>query len=159
MLHRLLILLLVVLLLSACSDQDKPPQTPRAEEARAVVAPQSNARRSGGELLERVSTVLDGYQAYRGQLPQNLQDLDQGGYMFDSAYLAEILPEGAELYLSLSADKGDTRMWLQQTAQGPVLSRTLADAHLAELTVEELRALQGKWQELARVGRLAQVRL
>ncbi len=144
---------------------DKYPETDQAKEAKLALE-QAELRQqyvlfkhNGGAVLERVSTVLSGYRAFSGKLPASLQDLDAGDYMFDSKYLAEVLPEGAELYLALDPAKGETRMWLQQTGQQQVLSRTLDNAQLADLKLEELNGLKAKWQEIASVGRLTQVKL
>lgn len=144
---------------------DKYSKTKQAEQARAAILlvkrHQQSAlfKRSASLVFKRVRTVLDGYQAFSGKLPLRLQDLDSNGYMFDSAYLAEILPEDVALYLELAADKGATRMWLLKTGQEQILSRNLATPQLKALTVDDLQALQAKWQEIARVGRLTQIKL
>lgn len=144
---------------------DKYPKTKQAEEAQvAIVQLERDQRfvlfkRSTGQVLERVSTVLDGFQAYSGKLPLSLKALDAGGYMFDSAYMAEILPDGAVLYLELAGDKSATRMWLQQEGFEQVFSRTLVNPQLDNLNPADLQVLKSKWQEVARVGRLTQVRL
>ena len=138
------------------------PQTEQAEEAQGVIEKLKGQQRyaqSAVLVFERVSTVLVGYQAFTGKLPQSLQDLDTKGYMFDSGYLEEILPEGAELYLTLAAENDATRMWLQQSGQEQVLSRTLVSTQLENLKVDDLQALKTKWQEIAKVGHLTQVRL
>ena len=88
-----------------------------------------------------------------------LQDLDSDGYMFDSAYLADILPQDVVLYLELGADKETTRMWLQKTGEEKILSRNLVDSRLNDLDAADLQALKSKWQEIAKVGRLTQVQL
>lgn len=144
---------------------DKYPETKQAEEAKLALA-EAKVRlqrvlfkRNAGAVLERVSTVLNGYRAFSGKLPANLKDLDADGYMFDSQYLADVLPEGSALYLTLDSSNGETRMWLQQTGQQLVLSRTLSDEQLADLKLEELTGLKAKWQEIASVGRLTQVKL
>ena len=144
---------------------DKYPKTKQAEQAQAATLRVKRHqqyvqyKRSSGLILERVSTVLEGYQAFTGKFPLKLQDLDSGGYMFDSAYLADILPDDVVLYVELGADKTATCMWLQQTGQEQILSRNLAGSQLKDLSLAELQALQAKWQEIATVGRLTQIQL
>lgn len=154
MLRLLLTIILSVCLFTACSDSN---------QGKAVtVVPQKKSpplQQSSEKIFERVASVLDGYQAFSGKLPLKLQDLDSGEYMFDSAYLADILPQDVVLYLEFSADKGATRMWLQQAGQEPILSRTLADPHLEKLSAADLHALKARWQEIAKTGRLTQVKL
>jgi len=149
-----LTLLLTAFLLTACSDnkQDKV-QTDS-------VKPQTTSfQQDSSKIFERLVTVLDGYQAFSGKLPLNLQDLDSGGYMFDSAYLADILPQDVALYLELASDKAATRMWLQKSGEEKVLSRTLMNPHLQQIETKDMQALKSKWQEIAKVGRLTQVHL
>ena len=151
-----LIFFLGLFLLAGCSDNSTDKEvSPSPAELKA----QLQFKEKAGLFLERMSTVLDGYQAFSGKLPATLKDLDSGDYMFDSAYLAEILPEGADVYLVLSAEKSTTRIWLQQEGQSQVLSRTLVSPQLENLKVDDLQALKSKWQEVARVGRLTQVTL
>lgn len=156
MFRLLLAVLLTALLLSACSDT-KPDKA--ATDAAPHQAQPTAFQQNSAKLFERVTTVLEGYQAFSGKLPLQLQDLDAGGYMFDSAYLADVLPQDVLLYLELSANRGATRMWLQQAGQDQILSRTLADPQLQKMTVDDLQALKASWQEIAKVGRLTQVKL
>lgn len=153
----LLTLVFAVFMLSACSDnkQDKTvtpaPVAPRPQ----ILSAQQNA----DKIFTSVQSVLSGYQAYSGKLPLKLQDLDAGDYMFDSKYLAEILPEGFDLYLALAAEPDATLMWLQQPGENIVLSRSLAAPQLSEVRVEKLKALTESGQVVARVGRLTQIQL
>ena len=49
--------------------------------------------------LDRVALVLNGYREMLGTAPTSLAQLDNGSYMFDSNYIAEIPPEGFTYYL------------------------------------------------------------
>lgn len=143
---------------------DTYPQTPQAETAlQAIIGLQRQRadlfKSDVAKALERMSTVLDGYQAFAGTLPSNLQDLDAGGYMFDSQYLAEILPAGAQVYLALDAEKLRTQMWFQQAGYAQIFRRSLGNALLTDVTLVELDDLKSKWQEVAKVGGLTQVKL
>jgi len=143
---------------------DAYPQTPQAETARQAINRLQRQRdeqfkSDAAKVLERMSTVLDGYQAFAGTLPLNLQDLDAGGYMFDSQYLAEILPAGAQVYLTLNAEKLGTQMWFQQAGQAQIFQRSLANDLLNDVSPAEFDALKSKWQKLAKVGGLTQVKL
>lgn len=141
------------------------PEMAQAEEAKAALqrlreAQQQKAfKRAGAEVLDRMTTVLSGYRAFSGKLPQSLADLDQDSYMFDSNYMAGILPEGAELYVALGATPEDTQLWLQQDGQAQVLWRTLTSQNLSYLSAEELKTLKTSWREVAKVGHLTQVKL
>ena len=152
----LLMFFLGLFLLAGCSDNSNDKGVSSSAKELQV---QRQFQQKAGLLLERMSTVLDGYQAFSGKLPVTLKDLDSGGYMFDSAYLAEILPEGTDVYLVLSSEKATTRIWLQQEGQQQVLSRTLVSQQLENLKAADLQALKSKWQEVAKVGRLTQVTL
>jgi hypothetical protein len=142
---------------------DAYPQTPQAELARQTLAElklkryQEVSRRSA-ELLMRVSSVLEGYQAFSGKLLLRLQELDTQEFMFDSRYLAELIPGGAELFLVLDSEKARTQMWLQQAGETRVVYRNLGTPLLSDLSLAELDGLKLKWQEVARVGRLTQVK-
>ena len=103
MCSRILLLVLCISLLTAaggCSKSEQPAD--KKEQPSAAAAPavdplqaQAGARAEGearlAKLLERVVAVLDGYQAFSGQYPQQVEDLNQGGYFFDLAYLADLV--------------------------------------------------------------------
>jgi hypothetical protein len=142
---------------------DAYPQTAQAELARQTLSELKQKRyqefsRRSAELLLRVSSVLEGYQAFSGKLPLRLQELDTHEFMFDSKYLAELLPGGAELFLALDSEKARTQMWLQQEGETRVVYRNLGTPLLRDLSLAELDGLKVKWQEVARVGRLTQVK-
>jgi len=49
--------------------------------------------------IERVALVMNGYREMMGAMPASIGQLDSGEYMFDSDYIAEIVPEGYTYYL------------------------------------------------------------
>ncbi len=154
MFRFLFAIILISFLLTACSDnQQEKAVTP------VVKNQTSRFQQESEKIFERLTTVLDGYHAFSGKMPLKLQDLDSDGYMFDSAYLADILPQDVMLYLEFGANKDATRMWMQKIGEEKILSRTLMDSHLNDLSSDDLQALKAKWQEIAKVGRLTQVKL
>lgn len=52
-----------------------------------------------------VSLVMEGYKSMKGELPTSIAQLDAGDYLFDSDYLAEIVPEG--ITYTLRFNKGE----------------------------------------------------
>ncbi len=51
-----------------------------------------------------VSLVLEGYRSMKGKLPTSIEQLDTDEYLFDSDYLAEIVPEGFVYTLRFNRD-------------------------------------------------------
>ncbi len=62
-------------------------------------------------VLHRLQRVLDGYRGMHQRYPRRLADLDRGDYLFDSNYLAEMVPEGFVAYLALHDAAGPYRIW------------------------------------------------
>ena len=152
MFFRMTFLLVLASALLACSDSGRDQATPAPPPQKKVSAPQAD------QVLESVANVLSGYQAFSGRLPEKLTDLDSGGYMFDAAYLAGLLPEGAELYLQLDSEAGKTQMWLQRPG-AELLHRSLATPGTETVADQSLAQLKEKWQVVARNGQVSQVRL
>jgi len=163
MLQRILFLLVLFALLAGCS-QDKTEQPKTASPAAKAVHPTINTSQpptfadQAGKIFDRVNSVLSGYQAYRGQAPQKLTDLDQGDYMFDSQYLADMVPDGSQLYLELSPELASSRLWLETSGEAQIASRQLTGTQVETLDKAKLTNLKASWQTLASVGRLTQVK-
>lgn len=163
MLRSLLLLLVLFGLLVACS-QDKTDQPMSASEATKTPGPSINTSQpptfadEAGKIFDRVNSVLSGYQAYRGQPPQKLADLDQNDYMFDSQYLADMVPDGSRLYLELSPELNSSRLWLETATEAQIASRQLTGTQVETLNKAKLTNIKANWQTLASVGRLTQVK-
>lgn len=163
MLQRILFLLVLFALLAGCS-QDKTDRPKTASDAAKANHPTINASQpptftdKAGKIFDRVNSVLSGYRAYRGQAPEKLTDLDQGDYMFDSRYLADIVPADSLLYLELTPELDSTRLWLETSGEARVASRQLAGTQVETLDKTELQKIKSSWQTLASVGRLTQVK-
>lgn len=153
----LTVVLLVLLLLPACSDKHEN-KTGKQTPAKTAVKPLA-FEDEAGKVLERVTTVLSGYQAYSGHAAQALADLDGGDYMFGSDYLADVVPAGSKLYLQFGQNLAEVHMWLEKEGEKQVVSRTLGNPRLSVLTAQELQSLKSRWQQVASVGRLSQVKL
>lgn len=92
------------------------PETPAGKQAEARVKEIAQQKRQAAETgvlqsLETARKVMDGYAAMYQRLPQSLADLDNGEYFFDSAYLADSLSQGQELYLAWNADGRGYQLW------------------------------------------------
>lgn len=163
MLQRLLLLLVLFALLAGCS-QDKTERPKNAPEAANAAHPTVNTSQppsfvdKAGKIFDRVNSVLSGYRAYRGQAPEKLTDLDQGDYMFDSQYLADIVPTDSLLYLELTPELDSARLWLETSGEIQAASRQLAGTQVETLDKAELKKIKSSWQTLATLGRLTQVK-
>jgi hypothetical protein len=163
MLQRILLLLVLCALPAGCS-QDKTPPPKTASEAPQANHPPLNTSQppsfvdKADKVFDRVNSVLSGYRAYRGQAPGKLADLDQGDYMFDSQYLADIVPADSLLYLELTPELDGTRLWLETSGEARVASRYLTGTQIETLDKTELQKIKSSWQTLASVGRLTQVK-
>ncbi|PLY00108.1 MAG: hypothetical protein C0623_07955 [Desulfuromonas sp.] len=72
--------------------------------------------------LGRILLVLNGYNEMTGQSPRSLSDLDDGSYMFDSEYVAGIVPEGFTYYLRFEKD-GSYTMYSHKEGADQVVKR------------------------------------
>ena len=158
MIYRILVLLFLACTLFACTESGKDSVATKAED-QASAATQDKALTEADRTLASVASVISGYQAFSGRLPGLLSDLDSGEYMFDTAYLEELLPQGAELFIVLGEAGEDTRMWLQQQGEPRIFSRSLNLPGLEKVDAESLAQLKERWQVVARVGGVTQVKL
>ncbi len=72
---------------------------------------QQAARKTLVDTLESLVQVFEGYRSLYGGYPQALEDLDTSGYFFDSAYMAEVVPEAVTVYLVLDGDAQRFLLW------------------------------------------------
>jgi len=112
-------------------------------QARALAKAKAEAEARVGKLLERVVSVFDGYQAFAGHYPQQFEDLNQGGYFFDLAYLADLVTPPFKAYILLGGSAQPYRVWvvdgknqvaMEQVAGGA--PRSVAAAALGGLVKE-----------------------
>lgn len=61
--------------------------------------------------VESISRVVTGYKSLFQTWPDSIKDFDNGDYFFDSAYMAESVSEGVQVYLALTADETGYRLW------------------------------------------------
>jgi len=91
------------------------PGTDEAREALAVqqriVQQLDAAQRELHKTLESLVLVFAGYQSMSGKPLTKLGDLDEGGYIFGSDYLAETVPADVDAYILLDG-KGGFSLWL-----------------------------------------------
>ena len=73
--------------------------------------------------LESVYLVLVGYQSMTGKVLTTIDQLDQGDYMFDSAYISEQIPSGIEVFIVLDGVGGFTS-WAYQAQMNLAMRRT-----------------------------------
>ncbi|GAB6082892.1 hypothetical protein JCM30471_18060 [Desulfuromonas carbonis] len=128
MCSRILVPLLCITLLAAvggCSRSEQPAEKTEqtaaaaspapaesAAQARALAKEKADAEARVAKLLERVVSVLDGYQAFTGHYPQQFEDLNQGGYFFDLAYLADLVAPPFKAYILLGGSAQPYRVWV-----------------------------------------------
>ncbi|AMV73391.1 hypothetical protein DBW_3083 [Desulfuromonas sp. DDH964] len=144
---RILLSVLCITLLTAgggCSKSEQPAE--KTEQATADAARnhlQAQAQAGVAKLLERVVAVLDGYQAFSGHYPQQFEDLNQGDYFFDLAYLTDLVAPPFKAYILLGGSAQPYRVWvvdgknkvaMEQVAGGA--PRTLPAAALGDLERE-----------------------
>ena len=154
--RTLLILLSISLLAAAggCSKSEQPAdkkEQPAAAAATPVVDPlqaQARARAEAearlAKLLERVVAVFDGYQAFSGHYPQQLEDLNQGGYFFDLSYLSDIVTPPYKAYILLGSDQ-PYRVWLVDASNQLALEQ-VAGAPPRPLAAAAVSGLEKEYQ-------------
>jgi hypothetical protein len=95
---------------------ERYPGTQAAAEARTYLLQQANVRgqklrQEYQPLVDSYVQVLDGFRTLFGRYPATVDELDGGGYIFDTDYFVEITPAGFELYLCLTGDEQGYRLW------------------------------------------------
>ena len=92
------------------------PQSEAARAARSELGEVTQERldvsRQLSRLLGRIASVLDGYRGYSGHYPQQLEDLNQGGYFFDLDYLTKMVPPHYKAFILLGDRDLPYRVWL-----------------------------------------------
>lgn len=156
--RRSLIFLMILFGLLAGCSQDQAETPTKAVHPSGKTPQPSTFVDNAEKVFDRVNSVLSGYRAYRGQAPQTLAELDQNDYMFDSRYLADIVPTDSQLYLELLPELDRSRLWLETAGERQIASRELAETQVATLDKAALEKEKTRWQKIATVGRLTQVK-
>ncbi len=98
--------------------------------------------------LDRVALVINGYREMLGVMPTSLQQLDEGEYMFDSGYIADIPPEGFTYYLRFEPETSSYTLFSVRAADDQIIrydgtgkTDIISRERLTEETSEE------KWQQ------------
>jgi len=104
--------------------------------------------------LERVALVMNGYREMMGTMPVSINQLDSGEYMFDSDYLAEIVPEGYTYYLRFEPSTSSYTIYSRHNDSAKSVSYK-ADGKAAAISEEELkREISASGMEQIEKGRM-----
>jgi len=125
----------------------KYPQTKAA--AKALAAEQRIAKQMTGiqheleKTLESMVLVIAGYQSMTGMPLTRLEELDGGDYMFDSAYLAEAIPDGVEAFVLLDG-QGGFQLWSYRASTHMGMTRNNLERRSqpfdADMVIAQLRS-------------------
>jgi len=123
----------------------KYPETDAAKEAlvvqQRIITRMDGVQRELRKTLESLVLVIAGYQSMTGRQLAELADLDEGGYMFGTDYLAEAVPAGVDAYILLDGQGGfklwaynaEFRMGMKRDSLHPVATAFAADAPVEQL--------------------------
>ena len=137
------------------------PNTQAGEEARTELQRlqqrrELRERQKFTKILNSYQMVFNGYYSMFSEYPSSIEVLDQSGYFFDSEYLAEISPEGFQLYLWLAVDGTGFRVWCAHNdMQTGYLIDEEARRPEAFLREEMVAMLEAGYQEVYQVGRVS----
>ena len=122
-------------------------------ELKALDQERLDAAANLGKLLGRITSVLDGYRGFSGHYPQQLEDLNQGGYFFDLDYLTKMVPPHYKAFIFLGGKQDPYRVWLIDHAYRLAMEQT-PDQSPHQLPVADVDALENRYQARPLSGNL-----